>query len=240
MVTVETLQQVAIFSSVWSTFTTVIILLSRRDTAMGLKKWWYMKTRKSPIKIRYHGPDKNVHEYVLPTKGKGEVMTINDKKLLVMKTADGSTFMLDEEAIRRTDDGVNEISYNYKSIMPIYPHLSEAEAQRDRLEMVERIKKIKEKEEKEAYHGVQMEHLAQYTDPKRLNRLIEYIKLAAKTEALGKATDLEKYVKFGFYAAAAAALIGVLVWYTLDNQIVPQLGQILSAVKNVGSTVLNI
>lgn len=240
MVTVEALQQIAIYSMSWASITTIMLLLARRDVKMGLKKWFYIKFRKSPLKLRYHGPDNNVEEIILPTKGKGEVITINDKKMLFIKTDDGSTFLLDEKALRRTDDGINEISYNYKSIMPIYPHLSEEEAETQRKEMIERIEKKQKEEGKEARQGVQVENLTQYTDPKRLNRLIEYIKLAAKTEALSKATDVEKYVKLAFYAAVAAAGMGIVIWYTMDTKIVQQLPVILEAVRNVGSTVLQL
>lgn len=225
----------------WSTITTIVILLARRDVKLGLKKWFLIKLRKQPIKLRYHGPDKKVTEYVLATKGKGETVTINDKKLLVMKTQDGSTFFLDEEAIRGCDDGVNEISFNYKSIMPLNPEMSEEEAKAHRSEIVERIKAMKKEEQTtEGYQGVQMENLAQYTDPKRLNRLIEYIRLAAKTEALASAQDVEKYVKWTLYAAAGSVLIGVLIWYTMDGKMIPMLQGIQGAVSNVGTQVLNL
>ncbi len=222
----------------WSTVSGVVLVLTRRDVKLGLKKWWYWKTRKQPIKVRYHGPDKTVTEYVLPTKGRGETITIGDKKFFFVKASDGSTFFLDEEAIRRTDDGINEISYNYKSIMPLYPEKTLEEAERERRDVVERIKS--EKRGGEAFQGVQLENLAQYTDPKRLNRLIEFIKLAAKTEALGKTTDLEKYVKYSLYAGLAAAAMAGLVWYTMDNRLIPMLQAVSGAVQSLGQTVLNL
>lgn len=225
----------------WSTMTTVMLILARRDVKMGLKKWFLWKLRKQPIKLRYHGPDKTVTEHILATKGKGETLSIDDKKMLFIKSADGSTFFLDEEAIRRTDDGINEISYNYKSIMPLYPEKTETDAEQERKDAIERIKQLKKEEEQsDGYQGVQMENLVQYTDPKRLNRLIEFIKLAAKTEALNKATDMEKWVKYATFAAAAAALMGVIIWYTMDGKMIPMLQQISAAVSNVGQTVLNL
>lgn len=241
MVSVEVLRQVVIYSMVWSTFSTVIIMLARRDVALGLKKWWFVKSRKSPIKLRFHGADKSVTEYILATKGKGEVLELGGKKMFFVKSPDGSTFLLDEKAIRRTDDGLNEISYNYKSIMPLYPAKSEVEVAKARADVIARIEAQKKQQAKsEVFVGVNVEDSAQYTDPKRLNRLIEYIKLAAKTEALSKATDVEKYVKYTMYAAGVAAIMGVLVWYTMDNQIIPQLAGLAEQVRNLGSTVLNL
>jgi len=224
----------------WTTLSTVMLVLARRDVKLGLKKWLFMKLRKQPIKFRYHGPDKNVTEYILATKGQGETLTIGDKKLLFFKTQDGSTFFLDEESIRRCDDGVNEISYNYKSIMPLNPEFSEEDVAKKKHDVIERIKIMKEEQMNEGYQGVQMETLAQYTDPKRLNRLIEYIKLAAKTDALLKTTDMEKYVKYTLVAAGASVIIGVLIWYTMDGKMIPMLQNIQGAVNSVGSQVLNI
>lgn len=225
----------------WSGFTTAILLLTRRDVKLGLQKWLYVKLRWQPIKLRYHGPDKTVTEYILATKGKSETVDINSKKMLFLKTKEGSTFFLDEEAIRRTDDGVNEISYNYKSIMPLQPEVSEKEAEAKRDEMIEAIKaEKKQAESEEGFHGVQMENLVQYTDPRRLNRLIEFIKLAAKTDALNKATEMEKWVKYATYMAAGALLGTLILYYTMDGKIIPMLEQIRGAVSNVGQTVLNL
>lgn len=227
----------------WSTISTVMLVLARRDVKLGLQKWLMFKLRKQPIKLRYHGPDKNVTEYIIATKGKGEILTINDKRLLVIKTQNGSTFFLDEEAIRRCDDGVNEISFNYKSIMPLNPDQSEAEAEKSRADLIARIRTEKEKAAQkpaDGYQGVEMEALAQYTDPRRLNRLIEYIKLAAKTEALLKATDMEKYVKWTLILTVGALFVSGLIWWTLDGKMLPMLQNIMGAVQGVGTQVLNI
>ena len=136
---------------------------------------------------------------------------------------------------------MNEISYNYKSIMPLNPGLSEEEARVARQDVIDRIEKSREdSNEKKGYTGVQMENLAQYTDPKRLNRLIEFIKLAAKTDALGKMADLEKYVKWTLYAAIAATAVSGIVWYTMTDKVIPMLTIIQQAVKSVGSAVINL
>lgn len=241
VVSVETVMSILYFLIGWCTLSTVALILARRDVVLGLKKWFFLRTRKSPLKLRFHGADKTVTSQIIPTKGKGEAVTIGDKKMFFFKTKEGSTFFLDEACIRRGDDGVNEISYNYKSIMPLNPDLSEVEAEAARKDLIERIKVQKEnKDATQGAVGVNMENLAQYTDPRRLNRLIEFIKLAAKTEALGRMTDLEKYVKWTLYAAGASVVLGVLIWYTLDNKMIPQLANILQAVQSVGSTVLNL
>ena len=222
----------------WATITTIILILARRDVKMGLKKFFLNRFGRRPIKLRYHGADKSVTEYIIGTKGKGETIEIDGRRMIFIKTRKGSTFMLDEEAIRRCDDGMNEISYNYKSIMPLNPELSEREAKAARDGLIQRIKAERKERGEQAFDGVQMEELAQFTDPKRLNRLIEYVKLAAETEALLKMTDTEKYVKWTLFITGGT-LIGVgLVWWTLDGQVIPALANILSQVQGMSAQVV--
>jgi len=240
-VSIEQVMSILYILCGWCTVSTVALILARRDVIIGLKKWVMIKLRKSPLKLRFHGPDKTVTTHIIATAGKGERISIGEKKLIFFKTKEGSSFFLDEAAIRRGDDGVNEISYNYKSIMPLNPGLSEKEAEQNREDVINRIKASRaESENTKGYAGVQMENLAQFTDPKRLNRLIEFIKLAAKTDALGKMADLEKYVKWTLYAAIAAGAVSILVWYTMTDKIIPVLTIIQNGVNSVGSAVINL
>lgn len=226
----------------WATLTTVMVVLARRDVILGLKKWLFIKLRKQPIILRYHGPDQTVNEELVTLKGKGETITIGDKKLFFFKTKKGSTFMLNEDAIRRRDDMVNEISYNYKSVMPLNPIDTVEEVRAEREKLVTRLKDGSDVDDpqRQANVGVQVDQLTQYTDPKRLNRLIEYISLAAKAEALARMGDLEKWVKYGLYAAAAGAIASVFVAYTLNQDVMPLLMSVKAAVENIGTQVLKL
>lgn len=209
----------------WSTLTTVGIILARRDFVLGLKKWFYLKMRKQPLKIRYHGPDKNVIVKVIPMKGKGETFTLFDKKLLFVKTGEGMTFLVDEAALRRGDDGVYELSYSYRSIMPIDPNKTREEIAAETEEFLRRVKSKEERkqEEKEgqAHQPIEADHLIPTTDPKRLNKLIDYVYLAAKADALAAATDVEKYVKWTLFGVGAVIILSILIYYTMDAKIIP-------------------
>lgn len=228
----------------WSTITSVILIITRRDVKLGLKKWWLIKRNQQPLKLRYYGADLNVHERIVATRGKGDSISIDDKKGFFNSGSDGSTFFLDEKAIRRCDDGINEVNFSYKSLMPIIP-----ETTKEELKVINQgvIKSLQQESSTENDDGdavraepIEIDQLIQYTDPKRLNRLIEYIALSAKASALAESEDVLKYTKYAFYASLGAVGVGALIWYMLDADIIPKLQLINSAVNNIGSTVLNV
>lgn len=223
----------------WATLTTVTILLARRDWKLGLKKWLYLKLRKQPLAIRYHGPDKSVTEMVIAMKGKGESITLFDKKLLFIKTGEGMNFFIDEAAIRRRDDGINELSYSYRSVMPIDPSLTREEIRAELEEFVRRTKteEQKKREQAEGFEAVEVDQLIRYTDPKRLNKFIDYVYLAAKADALAAASNIEKWVKWTLIGVAAAVIGIIAIYYTLDGKMLPMLQQISSVVGSLGAQV---
>lgn len=239
--TPEQLQTIIISLASWSAITTILLLLAKRDVKLGLKKWFYAKTGRQPIKIRYHGPDQNIIENIVPLKGKGELVTLFDKRLF-MKTGKGSTFIIEPKAIRRTDDGINEISFSYKSVMPTDPTMNAQEVEDERKEFMRPLRpRAKEPQANgEPAEPIDMDELVRHTDPKRLNKTIDYIYLAAKADALAAATEVEKWVKFTFFAAAAAAIIGVVIYYNLDAKLLPIMEQVRSSVTSLGTTVLNL
>jgi len=209
----------------WATITTILILLARRDLKMGLKKWFMTKFRKQPLKIRYHGPDKSVTEMVISMKGKGEVINLFDRKLLILKTKDGMTFLVDEASLRRCDDGINELSFSYKSIMAIDPTKTEEEIKKETSEFVTRLVTEEEKAMKDkagkALKPLEVEELVRTTDPKRLNKLIDYIYLAAKADALAEATDVQKWVKITAIGVGIAIIGIIAIYYILDGKVIP-------------------
>lgn len=239
------------FLIAWGTVTSVILLLSRRDVKLGLKKWWMIKRKRQPIALRFYGPDLNVREEIVATRGQGDSITIDSSNSFFLSNHEGSTFFLDEDAIRRRDDGVNEINFSYKSVMPIVPDstLADVHATRQAIEDVHSAEAMaKAKADTEAagkefdekgYKPVKIDNLVLYTDPKRLNRLIEFIKLAAKADALIASDELLKYVKYAGLASAAAALGVAFVWYTMDGTMLPLIQHINAVVGNIGSTVLS-
>lgn len=225
----------------WATLTTVGILLARRDFKLGLQKWFFLKFRKQPIKIRYHGPDKNVMELIVAMKGKGETIKLFDKKLLFFKTKDGMTFLVEESSLRRCDDGINELSYNYRSVMPINPTSTKEEIKAELSEFVKRLKNETRQPPKiEGVEPVELDDLIRYTDPKRLNKLIDYVYLAAKADALAAASDVEKWVKFGTIGVGIVLIGVILIYYTMDAKVIPILQTIGSQVASLGSQVLNL
>jgi hypothetical protein len=225
----------------WSTVTTVGIILARRDFKLGLQKWFYLKFRKQPLKIRYHGPDKNVVSMVIPMKGKGETIKLFDKKLFFLKTGDGMMFLVDEASLRRCDDGINELSYSYKSVMPIDPTKTKEEV---RQELQEFLKRRKDDEksvvQREGIAPIEMDELTRYTDPRRLNKLVDYVYLAAKADALAAATDVEKWVKYTAIGVGVTILGVIAIYYTLDGKVIPFLQTIGAQVASVGSQVLSL
>lgn len=242
MVTAEQLNTIIIALVSWATITTVILLLAKRDVILGLKKWVYTRFKRQPIKVRYYGADQNVMELIIPLKGKGEVFTMFDKKFFV-KTGKGMTFFIDPKAMSHTDDGINEISYSYRSIMPIDPRKNAEEIRAEEEEYVRRSRsqeeRAKQQRENEAQEPIEMDALVRPADPKRLNKLIEYIYLAAKADALAAATDVEKYVKWTLFGMMAVIVGVVVIYYTLDGKVLPLLDQIARTVSTVGSAVIN-
>lgn len=231
----QQLNTILISLGTWSTLTTVMILLARRDLKLGLKKWFYLKFRRQPLKIRYHGPDKNVLELVIPMKEKGETITLFDKKLLFVKTGNGMSFLVDEESLRRCDDGINELTYNYRSIMPVDPTKTREEVMAEAEGFVKRIKA--ESEEKKYLAPVETDGLTRATDPKRLNKLMDYIYLAAKADALAESTDVEKWVKYTAIGVGIVILGVVLIYYTVDGKIIPSLQAIQGGIAGLSNTV---
>lgn len=237
----QQLQAILIGLGGWATITTILIILARRDLKLGLKKWFYIKTRKQPLKIRYHGPDKNVVELVIPMKGKGETVTLFDRKLIFIKTKDGMTFFIDEASLRRCDDGINELSFSYKSVMPVDPTKTKEEIAAELQEFVKRVKteeeKAKEQKDNEGMEPVDMEQLVRYTDPKRLNKLIDYIYLAAKADALAEATAVEKWVKIATIGVGITIIGIIAIYYILDGKVVPGIQAIQSSLTALGSSI---
>lgn len=218
----DTIVQIILYLSIWCAISTALLLVAKRDVLLGLKKWFFLRTKRQPLKIRYHGADQNVQEIIVTLKGKGETIDMFDRKLLIIKTGKGQTFIIDPKAIRRTDDGVNEISYTHKSIMPIDPIITQEEIQLERSEFVRRIQEEK-KVQDDKFVAVELDNLVRYTDPKRLNKLIEYIRLAAKADALAAATAVEKWIKITAIIAGVSVLIGIATYYELDTKVLPLL-----------------
>jgi hypothetical protein len=233
----QQLQSILIALGIWATITTVLILVARRDMILGLKKWFYLRTRKQPLKIRYFGPDKNVLELLIPMKGKGETVTLFDKKLLIIKTKDGMTFFIDESALRRCDDGINELSYNYKSIMPVNPTMSKEDITEELNMFVRRSKADEESRSKgiEIQKAIEVDELVRFTDPKRLNKFIDYTYLAAKADALAEATDVAKWVKITAIGVGISIIGIIAVYYVIDGKVIPMIGQTLQLVQVLAS-----
>jgi len=225
---------------------TMVIVLVKRDIKMGLKKWWLTKMGKVPIKVRIHDSAMNVKEYIIATKGAGESIEIKHKQSLMAKLKgereeSGETYFLNPKCIRRCDDQVNEISYSIRSTMPIDPMVSPEESKQEERRFVQAFNDARAKRAKETgetYVPINENELLRFTDPKRLNRFIDFNYLSAKADALKESQQIEKWVKWAFFAACAATLMGVVTWYTLDGKALPLLQQIASTVSNFGSTVL--
>lgn len=225
--------------AVWATISTVMIILARRDLKLGLQKWLMRKMGKEPMVFRYHGPNKTVKELVISTKNLGDEVELRGKKFFFIKDKDGQTFFLDKEAIRMRDDGFTEISYNYNTIMAADLSESEARVMENKEKFLVDEKAFLEQNQKKGYGPVQPENLTKYTDPRRLNKFVEYVYLAAKADALKDTADAIKWIKFTFFAAAGAAIIGVLIWYNLDGKVLPMLQSIQSGVGSLADTFKN-
>src|SRR5690242_15733668 len=92
----NTLATILISLGGWATITTVILILARRDVGLGLKKWWMLKRKMQPLKLRYNGPDKNEIESIISMKNQGEIIERYGRKLLIFKDKkNGMTFLLD-------------------------------------------------------------------------------------------------------------------------------------------------
>lgn len=228
------LMTMLITMGIWSTISAVIIILTRRHIKVGFKIWLYKKMGKEPLLIRYHGANKRVREIVIATKGLHETATIEGKKFFIFKDDNGETFFLDQAAMRTRDDDVNEISYNFNSIMAADMSESEKMALENKERWLVDMKRFKEEHTIEGYAPVNTEDLVKYTDPKRLNEFIKLTYLVAKAQALRDAANWEKWVKFGAFAAIGAAIIGIVVWYNLDGKVIPMLQSISGGINSLG------
>lgn len=232
------LTTILISLGVWSTLSAVIIVLTRRHIKIGLKIWLYKKLGKEPLLLRYHGANKRVRELVIPTKGLHETVEVQGRKFFIFKADDGETFLLDQAAMRTRDDDINEISYNFNSIMSADMSQSAEMALKNREEWVVDMQRFQEEHSMTTNGPVNVEDLVKYTDPKRLNEFIKLAYLVAKAQALRDAASWEKWVKIGVLASAGAAIIGILVWYNLDGKVIPLLqsigGQVQTIAMGVG------
>jgi len=213
----------------WAALTTVLIVFARRDVKLGLKKFFMLRFGRQPLKVRYHGPDNRVTELLVGMKGKGEEITLFDRKLILLKAENGMRFLIDEREISKTDDGVNEISYNYKSIMPVATRLSEEEVQEERDQMLlkfREVEKLREREGDDVHRPLRMDEQVRFTDPLRLNKVIDYAYMVAEQKALARATDIGKWVKIGVFVAGAACLMTIVIYYQLDSKMMPLLTSI--------------
>jgi hypothetical protein len=218
-----------------STLSVVIIILTKRQVKIGMKIWLFKKFGKEPLILRYHGSNKHIREMVIATKGLHETVEVSGKKFLIFKDENGETFFLDQAAMRKRDDDVNEISYNFNSIMPADMSESEKMAIAQKEQWLVDMKLFQEEHTIQGYQPVSVEDLVKYTDPKRLNEFIKLTYLVAKAQALRDAANWEKWVKIGVIASGAAVFIGILVWYNLDGKVIPMLQQLLGSVGNIAS-----
>lgn len=225
------LMTILISLAAWSTITTVMLLLARHKVKVGLKIWFLKRTGKAPLVLRYHGANKHVREIVISTKGLHETAEVVGKKFFIFKDENGETFFLDQSAMRKRDDDVNEISYNFNSIMPADMSDSEIMALAQKEQWLVDMDRFREDHTIEGYTPVNAEDLVKYTDPKRLNEFIKLTYLVAKAQALRDAANWEKWVKIGAFAAIGAAIVGVFVYYNLDGKVIPLLQQVAGNVN---------
>lgn len=216
--------------AVWSTLSTVMLILARRQVKKGLKIWIFKKLGKEPLLIRYHGANKRVREIVVSTKGLHETVEVVGRKFLIFKDENGETFFLDQAAMRQNEDDVSEASYNFNSIMAADMSESQKMALENKDKWLVDMEQFVRDHTIEGYEPVSVEDLVKYTDPKRLNEFIKLTYLVAKAQALRDAATWEKWVKIGAFAAIGAAIIGILVWYNLDGKVIPLLQQVAGQV----------
>lgn len=230
---------VLVYLLIYCSALTIVLFLARRDVKFGLKKWFMNKRGLQPMILRYHDASLNVSEHIVATKGVGDTVSLFDSKWFgLKKTKTGSTFFLDEKFIRRRDDGVNELSYSYKSVSPAFhdPGVVNKENSKIKLNIESSLS-----DENVSSSPVSIDDNVLYTDPRRINRFIELIKTSAKAEALEAAgADVLKWTKFAFYAAAAAAVMGVLIWYTMDSQLFPLIENLGRQVSEVGRGLIEV
>ncbi len=234
----QTLQTIIYTLLGWATISTVLLLLARRDVKLGLKKWWMVKRNMQPIKVRYHGADKNIVEHIISMRDQGETVELRKKKLFIFKDKTGMTFILDTKALRRGDDGIQELSYNYKSIMPQDLADTIEEVILENQDYLARQTQQKQALSGDVLNPIDPDGLTRFTDPKRLNKFVDYVYLAAKADALEATTDLQKWVKWGVFASVGALLLGILVYYTLDGKVMPILNRLPSLIQASSATVL--
>jgi hypothetical protein len=175
-----------------------------------------------------------VRELIIATKGLHETVEVVGKKFFIFKEDSGETFMLDQAAMRARDDDINEITYNYNSIMPADMSESEKMALENKDRWLVDMQRFQEDHTIQTNAPVNVEDIVKYTDPKRLNEFIKLTYLVAKAQALRDAANWEKWVKIGVLASAAAVIIGILIWYNLDGKVIPMLQQIGGQVQNIG------
>lgn len=228
------LTTILITLGIWSTLSTVLLLLTRRHVKIGMKIWFLKKMGKEPVLIRYHGPNRRVREIVIATKGLGDSIEVRGKKFFIIKDKDGETFFLDQSAMRQRDDDINEVTYNFNTIMASDPSQSEQMVLDAREKWMVDVERYQEEIERKGFVPVSVDNLTKYTDPKRLNKFIEFTYLAAKADALKDANTLEKWVKVGTFAAIGAVIVGVLVWYNLDGKVIPLLQGMNNMVTTMG------
>jgi hypothetical protein len=228
---------ILIVLGVWSTLSTVIILVTRRHVKLGFKIWFMKRLGKEPLLIRYHGANKRVREMIISTKGIHETVEIVGKKFFIFKDDNGETFFIDQASMRTRDDDVNEITYNYASIMPADMTLNEELVLKYREQWMVDMQAFQEQHTLEGRAPVDVETMVKYTDPKRLNEFIKLTYLVAKKQALSDAANWEKWVKVGVFASIGAAIIGILVWYNLDGKIMPLLQAIAGQVSTIATGV---
>lgn len=232
---------VLVYILLYASFLTILIFFARRDFKMGLKKFFMQKRGLQPMVLRYHDAGLNVSEHVVATKGVGDKVDLFDSKWFgLKKTKNGSTFFLDEEFIRRRDDGLNELSYSYKSVSPAFHDAERVNEENSKIKLSAE-NAMSEASDGDDARPVSIDSNVLYTDPKRINRFIDLVKTAAKAEALEAAgADVLKWTKLAFYAAGAAAIMGVLVWYTMDSQLVPMIEQLGERIADVGRGLIEV
>jgi len=236
---------VLIYLSAYASFLTLLILFARQDFKKGLKKFFLTKLGRQPIAIRYFSSNLNVDEHIVATRGVGDKIDLYATKWFgLKKTKTGSTFFLDERFARRRDDGLNELSYSYKSVSPTIPDADEAKEENSKIKLsTEKAMNEFDSSDKEdsQFEPVALDANTLYTDPKRINRFIELVKTAAKAEALEAAgADVLKWVKWSTFAGLGALVVGVLIWYGMDSQLYPMLDQLSREIADVGRGLIEV
>jgi hypothetical protein len=241
-----------------ATLLLVVLLICRREVALGLTKFFLRRFGRRPIRVVLQGPDGAEKTYIVGTKGK-EVIKI-----------DGGVYMLRERAIRKSDDNINVIYYSFKNTLPYNPleprapyesvltpkeeellrKLREkipltdeerhffgewAKGRRERADNVAHVKTGTDRENAPTSswsEPVNVEEAAAGTSPTLLDKFVEYVYLAAKAEALKKLGNIDFWIKAGAVAAAGAALLAFLAWKTGNGDILPIVKGIAANLEN--------